>query len=143
MPPRARIIAYRNGSWVRGVLGGEVWKSCDSDNSLPVAARPQKATVIRQRPTKLRWSGCLRTTDHDHGRLQGHRDRLAREDRVAEIQAHHLVDPDQVLLVIRTVESQVTAELRELALADVPGLRPQRGQRVAGHDAHQPEHDQR
>src|SRR5260370_22260194 len=98
MPPRARIIAYRrNGSCVRGGLCGEVWKSCDIDNSLPVAARPQKATVIRQRPQ----AQMVRVpTDHHHGRLQGHRDRLAREDRVAEIKAHHLLDPDQVLLVI-------------------------------------------
>ncbi len=48
-------------------LCGEVWKSCDIDNSLPVAARPQKATVIRQRPTKLRWQGAygLRTITTD------------------------------------------------------------------------------
>ena len=48
-------------AWARS----QDWKSCDIDNSLPVAARPQKATVIRQRPTKLRWSGCLRTITTD------------------------------------------------------------------------------
>ena len=49
----------------------------------------------------------------------------------------------QVLLVVRQVEPEILAELLQLLLADVAGLGHEGGQRVAGHDAHQAEDDQR
>ena len=55
----------------------------------------------------------------------------------------HLPEPQEVLLVVRLVEAEVLAELRQLLLADVARLAHQRDQRVARHDAHEPEHDQR
>ena len=71
------------------------------------------------------------------------RDGLVGEDGVARIEAHHLPDPDEVLLVVRQVETEVLAELLQLLLADVAGLGHEGRQRVAGHDAHQAEDDQR
>jgi hypothetical protein len=45
--------------------------------------------------------------------------------------------------VVRQVETQVTPQLGELLLAHVAGLAHERGERVARHHPHQPEHDQR
>jgi len=90
--------------------------------------------------------------DHRQGRqLEGdgnrlperHGDRLVREDRVARTETHHLPEPEQILLVVGLIETEVLAKLRQLLLADVAGLAHERDQRVARHDAHETEDDQR
>ena len=85
-----------------------------------------------------------RQLDRDRdGFPESGRDGLVREDRIPGVETHQLPEPDQVLLVIRTAESQVLSELPELPLTDVPGLRHEGGERVPRHHAHQSEHDQR
>ena len=65
------------------------------------------------------------------------------EDGIARTEAHHLPEPEQILLVVGPIETEILAELRQLLLADVAGLAHQGDQRVARHDAHQAEDDQR